>query len=61
MSYISGACISKIKRCYNARPFTCNFYVKTKILVDSHNCISVPLKRKSDDQIQSLFDTFCLS
>ena len=62
--YISGACISKIKHCYNATPFTYYFYVKTKISVDSHNCISIHLKLKKirrSDQIHSLFDTFSLT
>ena len=62
--YISGACISKIKHCYNATPFTYYFYVQTKISVDSHNCISIPLKLKKirrSDQIHSLCDTFCLT
>ena len=35
--------ISKIKQCYNAKPSAYYFYVKKKILVDFHTCISVPL------------------
>ena len=62
--YISGACIAKIKHCYNTTSFTYYFYVQTKISVDSHNCISIPLKLKKirrSDQIHSLYDTFCLT
>ena len=33
----------KSKHCYNAKPSAYHFYVKTKILVDLHICISVPL------------------
>ena len=31
------------KQCYNAEPSAYYFYVKRKILVDFHICISVPL------------------
>ena len=33
----------KSKHCYNATPSAYHLYVKTKILVDLHICISVPL------------------
>ena len=33
----------KSKQCYSAKPSTYHFYVKTKILLDLHICISVPL------------------
>ena len=42
--YISGVYISKNKQCHNVKPTTYHFYVKTKILVDFHICISVTLK-----------------
>ena len=38
-----GAYISKIKQCFNAKPLACHFYMKSKILVDFHIFISVPL------------------
>ena len=34
---------SESKYCYNVRPLTCDFYVKTKISIDFQICISVPL------------------
>ena len=36
--------MSKIKQCYNVKPSTYHFYVKMKILVDFHICISVALQ-----------------
>ena len=42
-SHISRAHISKIKRCFNVKSSTYNFYMKTKILEDFEICISVPL------------------
>ena len=39
-----GAYISKSKRCYNAEPSAYYFYVKTKIWLHFHICISVPIK-----------------
>ena len=41
--YISDAYMSKSQRCYNAKRSPYYFYVKTKISVDFHICISVPL------------------
>ena len=35
--------VSKSKQCYNAKPLAYYFYVKTKLLVDFHICIGVPL------------------
>ena len=43
ISYISGAYTSKSKRCYYVKPSDYFFYVKTKITVEFHICISVPL------------------
>ena len=43
ISNISGVYISKSKQYYNAKPSTYYFYVNTKILIDFHICISVPL------------------
>ena len=37
-------CISQKLKCYNAKLSVYYFYVKTKILVDFHICISVPLR-----------------
>ena len=39
------ACISKSKRCFNAKPLA-HFYVKTEISEDFHICISVPLMKE---------------
>ena len=39
--------ISKYKKCHNGKPSAYCFYVKTKMLVDFHICISVPLKPQS--------------
>ena len=36
-----------MKQCYNAKPSAYHFYVKTKILVDFHICIIVPLRISS--------------
>ena len=36
--------ISESKQCYNPKSLTYYLYVKTKISVDFHICISVPLK-----------------
>ena len=36
--------ISKSKRCYNVKPSAYCLYVKTKMTVDFHICISVPLR-----------------
>ena len=41
-----GAYISKSKRCYNAKPSAYYFYMKTKISLDFHICIGVPLRSK---------------
>ena len=38
----TGLSISK-KTCYNAKPLAYYIYVKTKILLDFHICISIPL------------------
>ena len=43
ISYISGVYNSESKQCYYAEPSS-YFYVKMKILIDFHNCISLPLK-----------------
>ena len=43
ISYISSAYISKTKHCNNGKPSAYCFYVKTKMLVDFHIYISVPL------------------
>ena len=42
----SQVCISQSKQCYNAKLSA--LYLKTKILVDFHNCISVPLSSSYD-------------
>ena len=45
ISYIWGVYIWKIKQHYNAKPSAYHFYVKTKILLDFHICINVPLSK----------------
>ena len=35
----------KVKKCFNVKSSTYYFHMKTKILVDFHICISVPLKQ----------------
>ena len=42
---ISGAHISESKTCFNLKPSTCYFHMKTKILADFQIYISLPLKR----------------
>ena len=39
----TGAYISKSKRCQNGKPSAYYFHIKTKISLDFHICISVPL------------------
>ena len=41
-----GAYNSESKRCKNPKPSEYSFYVRTKISLDFHICISVPLKTK---------------
>ena len=36
---------SKIKKCYNMKPLTYHFYIKTKILTNFQICFSIPLKQ----------------
>ena len=57
---ISGTFISKSKRCYNGKPSTYYFYVKTKVPVDFHICISVPLTFVKKCHFL-LFLIFCVS
>ena len=45
ISYISGAYISEIKQCYNAKHSAYHFYVKTRILADFDIFISVPVTK----------------
>ena len=40
--------ISKSKRCYNAKPLAYYFYMRTKISLNFHFCISVPLRAGVD-------------
>ena len=40
---VSGAYVSNNKHCYDAKPSATYFGVKTKILIDIHICISVPV------------------
>ena len=40
---ISGAFISKSKRCHDVKPSRCYFYVKMKLGEDFYICISVSL------------------
>ena len=42
------------KQCYNAKPSAFYFYVKTKILVDFHTSISVPLSEAFSYPITSM-------
>ena len=57
--YIPGACISKRKQCYNAKPSEYYFYLKTKILVDFHICINVPLKQRLSISLAKYVELFC--
>ena len=49
--YISGVRNSKSNCYYNAKPSAYYFHVKTKISVDFHICISVPLMWLNKDRI----------
>ena len=48
-----GAYISKSKQRYNAKPSAYYFYMRAKILSDFCICISVPLKRKISELLES--------
>ena len=41
----AGAYNSKSKRCLNTKPSAYHFYIKAKISLDFHICISAPLIR----------------
>ena len=56
ISYILDAYISKSKQYYNVKPSVYYFYVKTKILEDFHNCISVPLIDLHERALMLLYD-----
>ena len=46
--------MSQKVNCFNAKHLAYSFYVKTKILIDLHICISVPLNK--EDLVRMLLD-----